>query len=180
MNEKIKNIINSVKKPKFIIILGICGILLICLTSFSTPKKETGSSEIKEETLLEYKQNLELETENLIKKITSYQEVTVVITLQTGYIYNYADETKLNQSNKEGEGEKDITTDSEQKYIIVTDSSGNEQALLVNCNLPEIRGVAVVYSGKNYEALNEKIEEALMATLNVSSKRIYISGEGGK
>ena len=64
--------------------------------------------------------------------------------------------------------------------VIAEAPDKNENALVVNMELPKIRGVAVVYHGANNAATNEKIKNCLMATLSVTSKRIYISGKGGK
>ena len=90
-----------------------------------------------------------------------------------------ADEIKQGENNRNSDASSETSSDSEQTRVIVTDSSGNEKALVVNEELPQIRGVAVVYNGANNEQTNEKIKNALMATLSVTSKRIYISGKGG-
>ena len=103
----------------------------------------------------------------------------MVITLEGGIKYNYADETKSGENNRNSDSTTETSSDSEQTRVIVTDSSGNEKAVVVNEELPQIRGVAVVYNGPNNEQTNEKIKNALMATLSVTSKRIYISGKGG-
>ncbi len=181
MEDKIKRLLSGFKNGKLIVALGIAGILLIFISSLFSPadKEETQKTEAEVGSVAEYKEELQRDIEAVVKKITGSKNVKVVITLDTGFTYNYADEVRENTSNRQGENTTDTSTDSQNSFIIVKDSSGNERALVVNENLPQIRGVAVVYDGYETEAKNEKIKNALMATLSVTSKRIYISGEGG-
>ena len=181
MEDKIKGILSFLKNGRLIVILGLAGILLIFISSmFSSTKKEDSPKEQTQvNSIAEYKEELQSDIETVVKKITGSKNVKVVITLDTGFTYNYADEVRENTSNRQGENTTDTSTDSQNSLIIVKDSSGNEKALLINENLPQIRGVAVVYEGYDSEAKNEKIKNALMATLSITSKRIYISGEGG-
>ena len=55
-------------------------------------------------------------------------------------------------------------------------ADGGEQALLVTTEMPEVRGVAIVCEGGDSEAINEKIENAVTAALDITSKRVYIAG----
>lgn len=178
MLERLKKIFSASKNGKRIMILGILGVLLIAISGlFTTPEKTTevsGGFDINE-----YKASLEDDIEKIVKDISSYRSVTVVVTLDSGVKYNYADETAISDSNRNSDTLTENSSDAKNNRVIITDSSGNEKALIVNEELPQIRGVAVVYNGPNNELLNEKIKNALTATLSVTSKRIYISGKGG-
>ena len=176
MIERLKKLKEKLKNPKVIVAIGILGILLIFISSI-VPKRGT-KTEVVYETgdINAYANELQNSTKELVKKITGLKEVTVLITLDTGYKYNYADAKNINKTDTGNEN----SSAQEQEYIIITDSEGNQKALLINEQLPEIRGVAVVYGGTDSKILNEKIENALCATLQITSKRIYISGEGGK
>ncbi len=178
MLERFKKIFSRSKKGKLIMLLGVLGVLLIVFSGLFTPTQNTveKSSEFD---INEYKASLENDIEKLVRDITSYRAVTVVVTLDSGVKYNYADETAVSDSNRNSDTLNENSSDSKQNRVIITDSSGNENALIVNEELPQIRGVAVVYNGPNSEVLNEKIKNALTATLSVTSKRIYISGKGG-
>ncbi len=178
MNEKIKKLSLVLKNKKAILALGIIGVLLISLSGlFPTDTQEAKAAT--EFDVEAYKQTLEKDVTKLSKDISGCKSVTVVITLEGGIKYNYADETKSGENNRNSDSATEISSDSEQTRVIVTDSSGNEKAVVVNEELPQIRGVAVVYNGPNNEQTNEKIKNALMATLSITSKRIYISGKGG-
>lgn len=178
MNDKLKAVLSQLKNGKLILVLGVAGVLLILLSGIIPEKEQTPAQE-GTFNINEYKEQLEKDVEALVKDITSCR-ATVVITLEGDVTYNYADETKFSDNSRDSDTLTDKSTDSEQKRVIITDSSGNENALVVNMELPKIRGVAVVYHGANNAATNEKIKNCLMATLSVTSKRIYISGKGGK
>lgn len=178
MNEKLKAFISRFKNRKVIIAVGAVGVFLVMVSGFFTQKNET-PLQSESFNINEYKQQLEQDVATLVKDITSYR-ATVVITLEGDVKYNYADETKFSDTSRDSDTVSDKTSDSEQTRVIITDSSGNENALVTNMELPQIRGVAVVYHGANSEVTNEKIKNCLMATLSVTSKRIYISGKGGQ
>lgn len=178
MNDKLKGLFARLKNGKLILILGAAGVLLLLLSGVSTRGKTEISADV-EFDIIAYQQQLEKDIEELVRDITSCRS-TVVITLDSDIKYNYADETKLSDSMRETDTATDKSTDSEKNRVIITDSSGNQNALIVNRELPQIRGVAIVYDGANNSEINEKIKNCLMATLSVTSKRIYISGKGGQ
>ena len=61
--------------------------------------------------------------------------------------------------------------------IVKNDAAdGGEQALIVTEIMPQIRGVAIICKGGNIEQTAEKIKNAVTAALNITSKRVYISG----
>ena len=90
MNEIVSKYTVFLKKPKFILILGLVGILFIFFSSFfsTSEKKEEIKTEITAE---EYKQNLEKDIIKTVRQITGSKNVSVVITLESGIKYNYAD-----------------------------------------------------------------------------------------
>ncbi len=179
MNDVIKRFGVAFKNKKVIFGIGIIGVLLIFLSGLlpnDTQETKAVDNNFDVDT---YKQALEKDVTKLTKDISGCKSVTVVITLEGGIKYNYADEIKSGEDNRNSNSTTETSSESEQTRVIVTDSSGNEKALVVNEELPQIRGVAVVYNGPNNEQTNEKIKNALMATLSITSKRIYISGKGG-
>lgn len=179
MNEKIKGIISRLKNGKLIFILGICGILLIFVSSFFSSTERDKKVTDTVFCIDTYRQTLEKNTADIVKSISGTKKVSVMITLDTGITYNYADETKFNKSDRQSSDTTDVSTDSENKYIIITDSDGNEKPLVINEQLPIVRGVAVIYSGSGSVYVKEQIEQALVATLGVTTKRIYITDTGG-
>lgn len=180
MNERIKSAIAKLKNGKAIMIIGLAGILLIFLSSL-LPQGKTDTSKAKGQTANteeEYLSSLQAQMTSLVKKITGCK-AQVVITLDTGVTYNYAAETKTEQSSKNGEKTQETEQSDENKKTLVTDSEGAQNPIVINSFLPQIRGVAVVYSAADSEYLNAKISEALKAALSVTSNQIFIYGNGG-
>ena len=177
MNNIVQNLLSKLKSPKTLMILGVAGILLIFLsTLFSSetdkPVKD-GDSQIETE---EYRRNLEGEIEQLVSEITGSRKVSVTVTLDSSVRYSYADTKEETSSNKTESDSKTSGSEIKSGYITVKTSSGGEEALLITAQMPEIRGVAVVCEGGDSEILREKIENAVTAALNITSKRVYICG----
>lgn len=176
MNEKFGQILKKLKNAKVITAAGLIGIALIFLSSLLPSK--TSKTENKPTDYGEYQQNLQSEITALVKKISGCS-AKVVITLDSGYTYNYADEKKSANDTKSTASASEQSDSIESKKTVITDAAGNEQAIVINEYLPQVRGVAVVYYGIEDERINEKISAALKAALSITSKQIFITGNGG-
>lgn len=177
MNEKIKNITDKFKNPKILLIVGIVGIAFIALSSLIPSKKEESkviqnSSSITAE---EYKNNLEAEIKEIVLSLTGYDSA-VMVTLESGIKYDFADDTKDTVSTVSGQNSTTDSRSNTKSYITVRDSNGGEKALIITERMPEIRGVAIICKGGEQELIAEKIEGAVCAALNITSKRVYIAG----
>ncbi len=177
MNENIKNFIDKFKNPKLLIIIGTVGIALIAFTSFIPSKSE--SDKISESAINisanEYKNNLENDIKEIVRGITGYDS-TVMVTLESGIRYDFADDTKDTVSTVSAQNSISDSRTNTKSYITVKDSNGGEKALIITEKMPEIRGVAIICIGGDQENIAEKIEGAVCAALNITSKRVYIAG----
>lgn len=177
MNDLLTKYLSKLKSPKFLIISGICGILLIFLSTLGsnteTEKTEIGTTEI---SVKEYKESLEKDIGEIVKSITGSKNVTVVITLESGVYYEYADEREDSTADKTDNQTTTSSSESKQGYITVKTEDGGEEALLLTAKMPEVRGVAIVCEGGDDEFLSEKIQKSVTAALNITSKRVYIAG----
>lgn len=176
MNNLIPKISEKIKNPKFLIIVGVVGILLIFISSFldgSETKPQTTTTEISAE---EYRIQLEKDIKNIVKGITGSNKVTVVVTLESGIRYKYADITEGSSADKTENDTISSSSELKQGYITVKTADGGEQALLVTTQMPEIRGVAIVCIGGDNSIVAEKIENTVTAALNITSQRVSIAG----
>ncbi len=177
MNNLILKYKDKLKNPKVLVIIGIIGILLIFISSLF-PKKE----ELKETGVdmgissTEYREQLEQDVEKLVTKITGSKNVTVIVTLESGMRYKYADIKEDSTQDKSEERVKLSSSETKQDYITVKTADGGEQALLVTTQMPEIRGVAIVCMGGDNEIIAQKIENTVTAALNITSQRVSIAG----
>ncbi len=153
------------KSGKLIFFLGVAGILLIYLSSFLSSGEEKPVA-VKTDDTASYCEFLENRIVELVKGITGSRKVSVVVTLDSGKQYVYADEGR----KSEGENE----SDSEQSYIIVRSSNGDEGGLLVTEYLPVVRGVAIVTNGLSAKKRNE-ISAAVCAALDISERKVYVT-----
>ncbi len=177
MNDIINKYLKVAKKPQTIVIIGIIGLVLILLSSVATgtAKKQEPLPE-SQITAEGYKEMLEEDIKKTVKDITGSKNVSVVITLESGIRYSYADikeETITEKSEKENH-----ISDSgiKEGYITVKTADGGEEALLVTTEMPKVRGVAIVCDGGDNEHIIEKVQNAVTAALDITSKRVYICG----
>lgn len=176
MNEKIKKLIHN---PKVLIISGLCGIGLIFISSLFPSGDKSDNKNVSSGTAYtaeEYCEILKKDIENIVTHITGDKNPTVVITLESGIRYSYASADETDTSSSVGETNDQSSESKKQSYITVKTADGGEQALVVTEIMPEIRGVAIICTGGDSEAVAEKIKNAVISALNITSKRVYISG----
>ena len=174
VNEKKEKIKEYLKKPKTLIIVGGIGVLLLILSSIGGFSKESKSEQKLD--IEEYRKSVTESVESIVTGITGDKKPTVVITLESGVRYSYADSGETDSVSTEGANSTQSSQSKKNTYITVRDSSGGEKALVVTESMPQIRGVAVVCAGGDDEGVNEKIKNAVQAALDISSKRVFISG----
>ena len=170
-----EKIIEFLKKPKVLVVIGIFGMLVILASSFFDGKAEK-IQPTEQYTAEQYKQDLEQSVGQIVSRITGDRKPTVVITLESGIRYSYADEAQTDTESSSGTQNAESRESKKQSYITVKNSDGGESALLVTEIMPEIRGVAIVCDGVDSEIAIERVKNAVTAALNITSKRVYISG----
>ncbi len=172
--------LSSRLKGKTVLVLGLSGILLIGLSSFlPTDKRDREQEKVAAETQEAqtadaYREALEGQIKSLVTGLTGDTSATVVVTLETGPRYSYASEIEESSNEQTGTDKSDSTTGVKRKYITVRTASGGEEALLVTCTMPEIRGVAVICSSAGDASVSEAIRQAVSAATGVSSRKIYV------
>ncbi len=170
MKEKLLKFLKGKNSPKLLFFIGLLGILLIFVSTLF-PKEQTNPSKTPETAFTEeeYRAVLETDIRELVSGICGDTSPVVKITLETGIVYEYADEIKKNNA---ADSQK-TSEESEKNYVTVKDQSGNELPLVITSHMPQIRGVAVICNAKNEDVVS-KIEQAVCAALNISARKIYI------
>ena len=171
---------------QIVFVAGIIGILLLFLSSFiggeSAPDKiKTTSSDSTEM----YVENLENQLSDIISDLLGDKNVSVMITLKNGIQYIYADETKTDTGlteDKSGSNllKKEQNDTNEQKYIIVKDSNGNEQPLLITEVMPQVKGVVVICSGGDDKNVQQTVQNAVVTVLDISENKVCVIGRQSK
>ncbi|MBR0467058.1 MAG: hypothetical protein IJJ40_06180 [Clostridia bacterium] len=176
MNEYFNKIKVRLKNKKVITALCLGGVALIVLSTFIPKSKETREQNESGIEIDEYTNELKGDIEKIVTKITGDKNPTVVVTLESGTRYTYADTKENDTAKSESSSGGQNTEKTKRSYVTVRDSDGAEKALVIAESMPEIRGVAIICEGGDDEYLSAKISGAVTAALNITSKRVYISG----
>ena len=177
MNDLINKYLKMFKNPKAIVVVGILGIAFVVLSSLvSMDKSEKEVLPATSITAEEYKAVLENDIKRTVTDITGSKNVSVVITLESGIKYSYADIKEETLTEKQEKENRTSDSGVKEGYITVKTADGGEEALLVTTEMPEVRGVAIVCDGGDNEYIVEKIQNAVTAALDINSKRVYICG----
>lgn len=187
----VKNALSKLKdklpksKSTFLIIAGILGLLLVLVSTFADKKTvkdkealKTVNSQNNLSATEKYIETVENKLETVISDMLSNTPVTVMVTLESGIEYVYADELKTGvETKKDNVAYKTEQSDSNQNnYVIFKDSDGNEQALLVTEIMPEIRGVVIVCDSGQTAAVSAAVKRAVKSVLNVDENKICVIG----
>ena len=147
------------KKMLWPVLLGLLGVALLLIGGTGTHTNDTKSNSTDEEYLSVrfYTRELEERIEELCREIHGIGEVHVLLTLEGGSEYVYAENVSAS------------FTDS---YM----SKNSDTPLVVQEIYPKIRGIAVVCSHGNDSAVQLMITELLGAAFGIPSSRIYVAG----
>ena len=179
----LQKILENEKWRKIIIIIGLAAIVLIFLSGFFKSEDSGSRGEVDaEQTVVsaeQYTQQLETSLTDLVSRIQGAGNAKVMVTLEKGTQYVYAQEEKKSAKtteNQEGEGsvKSEENSDSETTYILVKDSDGNQKALAVTELQPVVQGVVVVCEGGDSPVVQQNIINAVTVALNISSTRVCV------
>ena len=169
------------KAARILVVVGIAGMLLIMLSGVCGGSAEkaqpTGAVPINKDE--EYRLTIENRLTDMVRGISGDPDAAVLVTLETGIQYIYANETKQNidrTEDNQGENrtkttEKDL---SEQKLIIIDGGSG-EHALLMTEVAPAIKGVVVACAGGDSEYTQSAVISAVTTALDITDKRVCVT-----
>lgn len=151
------------KKTIFIalLVLGILLILIGTLSSNDKTKKTANDFSVKY-----YTETLEEKIANLCKSVDGVSDVHVLLTLDTGGEFVYAQNGEVSSSGG-----------SVSDYLIV-EQNGDENVVLIKEIYPAVRGVAIVCRGGEYATIRQTLSELLGAALGIPQAKIKIAGAG--
>ena len=178
--KKAVSIFNTDKKIKWIVLIGMIGILLILLSEIlpqntKTPQDAVSVS-IDNETFC---RQTEEKIYNLVSSIQGVGKAQVWVTLESGAEYVYLQEEIRNTDTTKDYDSEGVKTprekdNSEQKYILVN-KNGEEQPLLQKQLEPTVQGVVIVCEGAGSAQVNEQVVNAVTCALGISSNRVYVA-----
>lgn len=176
LKKYIDKIMLSKDKTKYIVIIGMIGILLIA-TSTLIPKNSDGKNEnssLKNVTAETYVTQLEKKINYMISQIEGVGSSEVVITLENGVENVYANsERKTSDCNENISGKSTNRNDTQHDVVIIDGSSG-KQALVITQKEPTVKGVVVVCEGADNSVIVNRVTDAVTKSLNIKTNRISV------
>jgi stage III sporulation protein AG len=154
-------------KVLFILFCGIIGAIILFYTNdkfggTGTSQKNNSASEHAD--LAEYTDRLEESIGRICSNVAGVSDVTVAVTLKSGYEYVYAA-----YSDNKTDGSVEI------KYITIG-SGSSKTPVYITEKLPEIAGIGIVCRGGSNPAIQQKLIDLISAAYNIGSNKIYITG----
>lgn len=157
---------------RLIVLLGLAGMALILLSGLlpdAKPKQSEPELQCAEAgdnpDADSYRQMLEQRLTELLSQMEGVGQVTVMITVSGSAEQVYAEEVKTSSS--------DHNTQRESVYVI-TKQGGDEAALRSETKYPAVQGAAVLCSGGDHAAVQERISKAVSTVLGIPAARIFV------
>lgn len=172
----LKKALPKEKRLTFLVLLGVCGIALIAVSSMfgGGEKKEKTAGQSKISTEGNYEQTLERELVRIIRAITGEESPEVLVTLESGGRTIYAEDEKTGSQEESGRSSEEKET----VHVILKGSDGAQQALAVTEIRPKVKGVVIVSSRAGDPLIREKLTEAVKTALHISSARVCVTDTG--
>ena len=179
MREYLNPLWQGDKKAKLIVFAGLLGMALILFSSFfeKEPAAKAPSGDWSSE---QYQTMLEQRLLETVSSVEGVGKAKVMITLESGVEYVYAQAEKKNtDSTKDYDGtdtkrvqEKDQT---EQSYILVDSGSGKREALLKTEKQPKVKGVVVVCEGAGNIVVEQRVLNVVTTSLDIPSSKVCVT-----
>ncbi len=167
------------KRSKWIVILGLCGILLIFLSSLGGKLVQGGKGEetvrTEEQSASAYAAVMEESLTRLIGKISGAGKTEVLVTLQNDGETLYAQEERLDRENTQSGGETLSERESREENYVLIDGADGRSALVRTRMEPVVKGVVVVCEGGDDPVTASRIMEAVTTALAISSAKVCIT-----
>ncbi len=145
------------KSPKLIIYLTVglvCFAMLLFMRSSPYEENKNDGNMLKAGDI-SYKKQLEEQLEKIVSEISGAGKVSVMVTVNSTYTYEYVSD----KSEKETE------------TVII----GNKEALISKIKNPDICGVLIVCEGGDIVTVRERISNAVSTVLGIPMSRVYVT-----
>ncbi len=174
---RLKKLIKGDKASKIIFAVGIIGIIFIFISTLNFGESDKSSSSVSASD--SYIEKVESQISDIVCKITGEKDAKVMVSLESSGEVIYADAKSISTNNVTDKDENSKyksqqTDNTEQNYIIVEDSNGDQRALIVSELAPTVRGVVVVSKYADNAAVSERITSAVTTVLNIPSKKVCV------
>ncbi|MBQ1388464.1 MAG: hypothetical protein IIY78_02445 [Clostridia bacterium] len=169
-------------RRNIITVVGVIGLAIIFMSNFisndNTP--EQAEPPIETESGGDYKEALETQLEDMLSSIEGVGNVKVMVTLDAMGEEVFAIDRSESTNAETTDGSTNRTQQSEEnRYVIIRNKDGSEQAVLKKTRLPEVRGVLVVCDGGDSAVVCERVTSAAAGALGISISKVRVAPGGG-
>lgn len=184
----IKQTVLGKKGASILIVVGIVGVSLIVLSEFWPASGSAGNSgntnisgsSSSSTNAAGYADELESKLSGIIGQISGVGRVQIFVTVENGvkYIYEESQKTTSDKSvtsDNDGSTKTQENVNNQKDTVIIKNSDGSEQALILTEIQPTVKGVVVVCDGGNDPVVEEKIMEAITTALDIPANHVSIS-----
>ena len=173
-------------KTKLIVAVGLVGMLLVLISQFvgsgaaSAKEKAPQDTTTAQYTTEEYAAQLEEKLQRLISSIQGVGTTQVMVTMEHGVEYVYAQQEKSSTDKKlepgsEESGERlDYKYNVEYSYVFVDNGYGDKQPLLRTELQPKVQGVVVVCEGADDIRVEQSITNVVTTALHIPTTRVCV------
>ncbi|MBR6107056.1 MAG: hypothetical protein IKQ39_03520 [Oscillospiraceae bacterium] len=160
---------------RIIIALGLSGMALILFSGIrsgaggSTREAEPPPAASDADAPEAYRTELESRLTALISQMDGIRTATVMVTLSGSAEQVYAEEVKSSKSDRGTQSEASC---------VITRSGGNESALVAETRYPAVVGVAVLCTGGDHAAVQERVSRAVSTVLGIPAACVYVGRSG--
>lgn len=161
--EWLKSALKKENALRLVVLMGICGIALLALSSFDFDGPEPQEEQEEETSYASYARALEQDLSRIVTAITGERDPAVMVTLENTGSRVYA-------ADKKESGEE-----RESAHVVLEDSQGGERPLTVTEEQPKIQGVVIVSKQAGDPAVREKLTHAAMTALGLPSSRVCVT-----
>ena len=170
MDEHIKKLKEILKCNKSIIIIcaAVIGVLMIAASSVFQKNIESSTEEKFDEKA--YIENLENRISDMVSNIQGAGSSRVMINIVSTTEYVYVKENKKSYDSSSDTSKSEI----EDSVLTMTDSNGNEYALVTKEIMPEISGVTVICDGGGDASVKAAVISAVSTVLNIGANKVCV------
>lgn len=169
----LKRLLPEGKGSRMIFLAGISLLfLIVCLYFFQ--KNDMKKEEKNIVSSNEYVSETEKRLEEILSGVRGVGNCSVLITLESGVEYVYAEEEKYSTDSTSSDS-RTQTGENRQKSYATTKASGTESPVVVTEIAPSIKGVAVICDGGGSTSVKSVITEVISKALGISGDKIAIA-----
>lgn len=171
----------SKSKATVLMVAGVCGVMLLAFGNLPSDKEINDDAVIevtKEQE--EYGEMMERRLEDILSSMEGVGRVQVMVTMESGYYYEYATEYKTDVDRlsdvRETQSEKiQEKNTAEETYVMIANKDGSSVALVSREYTPTLKGVVVICDGGADAIVKASIIETVSVAGNLSTTKIAVS-----